>query len=69
MLSGHWHTTTIIRPGDRHDHNGAPCTVVVGGRPNQKEKLFTGAAVEIGSDGIQVWFTDQDHKVKWNGKI
>ncbi|MBQ4107278.1 MAG: metallophosphoesterase [Lentisphaeria bacterium] len=64
MLCGHEHQLRVIRPGGEGDDNGTPCPVVVGSKPDRRNKLFTGAALEWKKNGrVGVWFTDQDRKV------
>lgn len=58
MICGHKHITKILMPGDKTDHLGHPCPIVVGSKP--KENCFVGAGFSFEENKIRVTFTDSD---------
>ena len=60
MLCGHVHICTVVMPGDKMDHRGQSCPVILGGNPRNlnEEKGFTGMALTFSDDSIKVKFCD-----------
>lgn len=62
-LTGHKHTSEIIRCGDAKDHFGQPCTCVIGSKPDFNANTFTCACVTLGKGKADILFADQDGNV------
>lgn len=61
MLFGHNHATQVLPVGGPLDHQGQPCTAVIGSRPlmpnkERTEEHFHGCAVELDGERIRVVF-------------
>ncbi len=54
LLYGHYHTTEIVRPGDRFDSHGQPCTAIIGSIPifdKENGNSFIGCALTLMENG------------------
>ena len=54
LLYGHYHKTFISPPGSDFDHQGQPCTAVVGSKPifdKERGNSFIGCAITLREDG------------------
>ncbi len=67
-LSAHYHSLKLIRPGDKWDENGIPCTVVIGSRPGKGDD-FTGTAIELTEKNAAIHFVNSTHKVEGENNI
>ncbi|MCL2508017.1 MAG: metallophosphoesterase [Oscillospiraceae bacterium] len=67
-LHGHWHSTQYYAPSEFIRNNGAPANypVIIGSKPSHdldSNDIFTATAVDIGTESIGAWFTNQNHDV------
>lgn len=58
MICGHMHKLEIRRVGDAGDDFGQPCSLVIGGKP--EEKRYGAAGYSFSPEGIDVTFTWND---------
>lgn len=61
MLCGHIHSNYVTRPGEKLDHKGQPCPVVVASMI--RENFYSGCALEWTPGRMKIMFTDQDHNI------
>lgn len=61
MLCGHHHITRVAKCGSDFDHQGQPCTVIVGSRPT--ECGFEGCALTLAGKRAKICFNDQTGRV------
>ena len=63
LLYGHYHCTEIVKPGDRLDSHGQPCTAVIGSRPifdKERGNSFVGCGITLMENGQKrVVFNDE----------
>ena len=61
-LSGHWHRTQYYEAGIfKNFAEPANFPLIVGTRPGSE--TFIANALEIGTDSIQAWLTNQNHEI------
>jgi len=68
LIFGHNHTTKILPVGCPLDHQGQPCTAIIGSRPftpnkDRPEEHFHGCAVELDGERIRVVFNTDSGEI------
>ena len=61
MICGHIHELEVRMPGNEFDHQGQPCPVITGGKPDKN--YFAGCGYVFGKDETKVIFTDSKGKI------
>ncbi len=54
LLYGHYHCTEIVKPGNKFDSQGQPCTAIIGSKPifdKEKGNSFIGCALTLMENG------------------
>lgn len=74
MLSGHMHKCYVTLPGEKKDHKGQPCPVVVGSKPERSRdpalEHYVGTALHWREKaGFELFFTDDAGHVRGNAVI
>lgn len=62
IINGHTHAHRIIRQGDERDHRNQSCPVVIG-TTKKAQEYYVGAGLVFDENGIEVHFTDSNHKL------
>lgn len=72
MICGHLHKLAVSHIGDEYDVKGQVCPVVIGSKPVRPNKVmseFTGAALTLEKDSIDVKFTNDRKEIVYQETI
>lgn len=72
MIHGHTHTLAVSHIGGEYDSKGQICPVVIGSkpvRPNKVASAYTGAAMTVYKNSVDVKFTDDKKEVVYKETI